>query len=309
MTPRFFVRGLAAAVFALALAGCGQPSSPATPEPPSSAATHPVTDGAGRTVSLPATPLHIVSLSPAATDILVAENAQAQIAGVTRYCVLPAADNSRVARVGGIVDPDYERIVALRPDLVIIPWLADKTLQNKLAALGLNFVVLHPEGLAGTLADLRLVGAASGHAAAGEARAKSIEDLRALVTQRLHDVPADQRPRVLIIMDEASPAPGSYVDDLLAAAGGRNALPTGGRAWLPVAPESILQLAPDLIVAIPPLGSTPAALPPTTAKIVTITDSAAFYHPGPNLGQALWSLAHALYPARFPEPNPPPPRP
>lgn len=305
MTPRFFVRGLAVAL-ALALAACGKPAAVVSPAETSAAAPwHALTDGVGRTVQLTATPQRIVSLSPAATDILVAENAHAQIVGATRYCVIPPADESHVARVGGMVDPDYEHIVALHPDLVIVPWLADKTLQDKLVALGLNVVVLHPEGLTGTLADLRLLGAASGHLAEGEARAQSIEALEALAAQRLHDVATAQRPRVLIIMDEASPAPGSYVDDLLTVAGGRNALPQGSRAWQPVSPENILQLAPDLIVSIPPAGLAAPAIPATSARVVTIADSAPFYHPGPNLGQALWSLARALYPARFPEPNPP----
>jgi iron complex transport system substrate-binding protein len=262
-------------------------------------------------VNVPATPQRIISLSPAATDILdISLKAHAEVVGVTRYCHIPAEDEKRVARVGGVVDPDYERILALKPDLVIAPLLADPSLQEKLIALGLTVVVLHPEGLRGVLDDIRMLGVATGHAAAGESAAKNIEDIRALAASRWASVPESQRPRVLIRMGDSSPAPGSYVDDLLMAAGGRNVLPRGTKAWVTVAPENVLQLAPDLIIEIPASNDSPSESGAEksgwigSAKVVTISAGDEFYHPGPGVGAALWDLARILYPARFPEAMP-----
>jgi iron complex transport system substrate-binding protein len=267
------------------------------------------TDGTGRSVKIPSAPKRIVSLSPAATDILeLSLNAHAEVVGVTRYCRIPADDETRVARIGGIADPDYERILALSPDLVIAPFLADKTLQVKLISLGLTVVILHPESLTGVIEDIRLLGHATSHATDGESAARQLEAIRALTARRWQDVPENQHPRVLVRMGGVSPAPGSYVDDLITAAGGRNALPRGVKAWVEVSPENALQLAPDLIVDIltsdePAPNNTNSISP----KTVTIRDGDDFYHPGPRVGAALWQLARALAPARFPEATAPTP--
>ncbi len=276
------------------------------PPAPSSAFPLTITDGAHRVVRLAAPPHRIISLSPAATDILVNIGAHAELVGVTRYCTVPAADESHVKRLGGVLDPDYEGLVALKPDLVVMPLLADKSMQDKLTALGLSFVILHPEGLAGVLADIRMVARATGHEETGETTANYIEAIRALVMSRWKDVPEEKRPRVLILMDGASPAPGSYVDDLLTAAGGRNVVPKGTKAWVTVSTESILQLNPDLIINIfQSLATTPMSSPPQNTfgkfTLKTVLNGQEFFRPGPDLGAGLWELARTIYPDKFPE--------
>jgi len=287
------------ALLTLCAAGADAPLQPTFPRT--------LTDGAGRSLKIPSVPRRIVSLSPAATDILVLSlNAHAALAGVTRYCQIPAADEKRIARLGGVADPDYERILALHPDLVVAPFLADKTLQEKLLSLGLPVILLHPEGLAGIVEDIRLLGSATGHAAEGEAAARRLEAIRALAARRWQGAAEKQHPRVLVRMGGVSPAPGSYVDDLITAAGGRNVLPPGAKAWIEVSPEAALQLAPDLIVEILAAGlPTSAQPPPGSPKTVTIPKGDDFYRPGPGVGAALWELAQAIAPARFPEATPP----
>jgi iron complex transport system substrate-binding protein len=294
----------------VAMAACARPAPAAAPHADANRLI--VHDGTGRTVVLASNPQRIVSISPAATDILeISLGIHAEIVGVTRYCQIPAADEKHVTRVGGVLDPNYEGILALKPDLVVVPWLADHTLQDKLISMGLSVVIMHPEGLEGVVEDIRMIGQATGHAAAGESAAQQIENIRALTAKRWQSVPANQRPHVLIRMGDDSPAPGSYVDDLITAAGGQNILPHGPRAWETLGPEAILQLAPDLIIDIPsPDDSSTAANPGSTpllgsTKIVTINDSAAFYHPGPEVGRGIWDLARVIYPQFFPEPTPP----
>ncbi len=272
------------------LAACGKPASLSTGSG-DAGSIHTITDGADRIITLPPAPQRIVSLSPAATDILVAEGAHGQIAGATRYCNIPVEDEKRVVRIGGVMDPDFERIL------------------EKLAALGLPVLVLHPEGLPGVIDDLRLVGKASGHEAEGEAKAKTIENICAFALNRWKDMPPEKHPRVLIDMEGESPAPGSYVDDLLTVAGGRNVLPRGNKAWVEVSPERSLQLAPDMIIEIPStdqLANPEAkAVVANSTRVVKLANGSIFYHPGPDLGLALWDLARAIDPARFPEATPP----
>jgi iron complex transport system substrate-binding protein len=290
-------------VLALVATGADLPASTPAPFPQI------ITDGAGRVVKILAAPQCIVSLSPAATDMLeLALGAHAAVVGVTRYCRIPAADEKRVVRVGGVLDPNYERILSLKPDLVIAPMLADSSMRDKLISLGLTVVVLHPEGLPGVIDDIRLLGRATGHPAEAAAAATNIENIRALAASRWQSVPEKQRPRVLVRMGDVCPAPGSYVDDLIAVAGGRNVLPRGPKAWVQVSPESMLQFAPDVVVTIrssDDVSPSPASDKSAPYRSVTISAGDDFYRPGPSVGGALWELARVLDPVRFPEASPP----
>ncbi len=64
-------------------------------------------------------PQRIISMSPATTEILFALGQGSKVVGVTRYGDYPEAATT-IARVGGFMDPNYEEIVALKPDLVIL---------------------------------------------------------------------------------------------------------------------------------------------------------------------------------------------
>src|SRR5690554_116180 len=70
-----------------------------------------------RSETLPKTPARIVSLAPNVTEILFALGAGERVVGVTRYCDYPPAA-TRIARIGGMLDPDFEAMMAARPDLV-----------------------------------------------------------------------------------------------------------------------------------------------------------------------------------------------
>ena len=64
------------------------------------------------------TPQRIVSVIPAVTEILFAIGAGPQVVGVGSYDNFPL-DIGNLPRVGGLIDPDVEAIIALRPDLVV----------------------------------------------------------------------------------------------------------------------------------------------------------------------------------------------
>src|SRR5207247_1010251 len=75
-------------------------------------------DMLGREVALAAPPARIVSLVPSVTEVLFALGAEARLVGVTDFCDYPPAARAKPS-VGGMVNPNLEAIVALRPDLVI----------------------------------------------------------------------------------------------------------------------------------------------------------------------------------------------
>jgi iron complex transport system substrate-binding protein len=93
-----------------------QTSAPATPSSP---ATHQVTDGYGRTVNLPVNPSRIISLAPSLTETVYALGVEDRLVGDTDYCDYPP-DARTKPKVGGVINPNLEQIVALRPDLVLL---------------------------------------------------------------------------------------------------------------------------------------------------------------------------------------------
>src|ERR1700722_8196761 len=77
-----------------------------------------VVDDLGRQVSVPQVPLRIVSLAPGATEMLFAAGAGNQVIATVEYSDEPPAAR-RVARIGDVAAVDMERLVALRPDVVV----------------------------------------------------------------------------------------------------------------------------------------------------------------------------------------------
>jgi iron complex transport system substrate-binding protein len=247
--------------------------------------------------SAPAAPRRVISLAPSLTDTVVALGLADRLVGVTRYDDAPEV--ARLPRVGGFLDPNPEAVLGLRPDLVL--WLTDGGALGpvrKIAELGVPVRALPVVSVADALAAARLVGAALGEPLAGERLAERLD--RALAAARRRG--EGRRPvRVLVVVGREPlvvAGPGSYPDELLRLAGGRNAV-EGGRPW-PVFPlERAVALDPDLVVdgalnepreALSRL----AAIPAVRRGAVHRLRSDAALRPGPRLVEAVAELEAAL---------------
>src|SRR5712692_7238609 len=78
-----------------------------------------VQDDTGHTVTLPSTPTRIISLAPGATEMLFAAGAGGHVIATVQYSDEPAAAK-QVPRIGDVVAVDMERMVALRPEVVVV---------------------------------------------------------------------------------------------------------------------------------------------------------------------------------------------
>ncbi len=78
----------------------------------------PFIDEIGREVKIPTSPKRIISLAPSITEILFALDINEEIVGITSFCDYPKAALSK-PKIGGFVNPSIEKIVSLKPDLVI----------------------------------------------------------------------------------------------------------------------------------------------------------------------------------------------
>jgi iron complex transport system substrate-binding protein len=197
-------------------------------------------------------PRRILSLAPSATEILFAVGAGPQVVGVDAYSDYPPAARG-LPRLGGLLDPDVEGMLRLRPDLVILlPSQAE--VARALTTAGVPTLTVPHETLDDVERAILAIGERTGHAVPGRALADSLR--RALARSRAAAGRRADRPRVLfVIAREAGElgsfsvaGPGTYLDQLIALAGAENALRDAPTRYPQVSAETALRLAPDVIL-------------------------------------------------------------
>jgi iron complex transport system substrate-binding protein len=198
-------------------------------------------------------PARIISLVPSATEMLFAMGAGPRVAAVSSYDRFPP-EVERLPRVGALVDPDVERILSLRPDLVVA-YASQVDLLAQLKRAGIPVYTCRHGSLADITAGMRDLGSRVGmQAGAGRAAAeieRGLAEVRASVAGR-------PRLRTLLVIGRepqslraVSVSGGfGFLHDLLALAGGDNVFGDVKRESMMVATETILANQPDVIVEL-----------------------------------------------------------
>lgn len=204
----------------------------------------------------PPCPHRIVSLAPNTTEILFALGAGNCVVGVTRYCDYPPAAKE-IAKIGGYVDPSYETIVSLKPDLVIL-LTAHRNIKVQLEKMKIRTLTV-PHKTIGDIHDaIRLIGNATGKAKEAE---KLIDDLNKR-TQRIQKAIEKQpRSRVIVCIGrnmESSHLSGmcmaghdEFYNEIINLAGGINVCDDHNVAYPMLSAEGVVQLNPDVIIDLP----------------------------------------------------------
>lgn len=208
-----------------------------------------VRDDAGQTLEFKHPPQRIISLTPHLTELLFAVGAGAQVVGVDSASDYPAVAQS-LPRVGDYSRINFERILALKPDLVLV-WMGGNRAADIHALKKLGLPVLHTQ--ATQLKDVarlsRLIGKASGHAGQGEAAARDFTTRLAALQVKL-----PSRPPVKVfyqVWDRPLITVGGthWISDALTLCGAHNVF-AELRALSPaVSLEAVLQRSPELIVS------------------------------------------------------------
>jgi len=258
-------------------------------------------------------PSRIISLIPAVTEMLFAIGAGPQIVGVSSFDRYPP-EVAKLQRVGALLDPDVERILALRPDLVAV-YASQSDLRTQLERAKIPVYVYSHAGLPDITATLRELGERVGHGREAADVAVAIERRIAAVRKRVANLP---HPKTLIVFDRetlalrgiyASGGVG-FIHDMVDAAGGTNvfadvkqqAVQATTELILARRPEAILELrgdpvAPDIrskeIAVWRALGSLPAV----RNNRVYFIDQQMTVVPGPRVADAIELIAKTLHPS------------
>jgi iron complex transport system substrate-binding protein len=255
-------------------------------------------------------PQRIVSLAPSVTEVLFEAGVGARVVGVTSYCEFPR-EALALPKVGGYLTPSYEAIVALEPDLIVLlPEHAD--LEPRLAALGLPTLRLDHRSLEGIVRSFSELGERCGATARAEQAAGALR--RDLIGIRARST-SDSPPRVLVCFGRSedfrrliAAAPGTVHGDLIAHAGGRNALTSDAVSYPTLSLEGLMRLDPDVIVELAPGGADGEALrrqwnaldslrAVRTGRVYVFTQDFLSV-PGPRFVRFADTVARALFPRR-----------
>jgi ABC-type Fe3+-hydroxamate transport system substrate-binding protein len=259
-------------------------------------------------------PTRIVSLIPAITEMLFAMDAGPQVVAVSSFDEFPP-EAQKLPRVGALVDPDLERILSLRPDLVAI-YGSQTDLRTQLERAGVPLYIYRHAGLADIAETIRALGARVGRPDAAAALARNIDSRLAAIRARTAGRP---RPRTLIVMGrEALSLRGIYasggvgfIHDMVEAAGGTNVFADVKKEAVQATTELVLSRRPDVILELrlEPLSpgmlkrerdvwngwtSVPAV---KNGHVYLITDDRTIV-PGPRVAEGVELIANALDKAR-----------
>jgi cobalamin transport system substrate-binding protein len=297
------------AVLLFTLAACGG-AVPVTSSPSLTASPFPATlvDFQNRSVTVPARPERLVSIGPSITAFLFALGAGPRVVGVDDFSDEPAEAATR-EHVGGI-KVNFEKVVALKPDLVLSVKFSDGTIE-KLQSASLNVLVVDPQTVSEIAKTATLIGKTVG--ADGEALGRSIQQRVDAIKAKA--ATATTRPRVYHEIDASDPAkiftvgPGSYINDLIDIAGGVNIAARTTSAYPQLSAEEILRSDPEIIVlAADAYASKPADVISRQGwsiiaavknnRIFTI-DPNLINRPGPRVGEAAETYAKLVHPELF----------
>ncbi|HEU4887701.1 MAG TPA: helical backbone metal receptor [Thermoanaerobaculia bacterium] len=248
-----------------------------------------VTDGLGRSVVLPKRVHRLVALAPNLTEMVFAVGAHEKLVGTDDYSNFPAAARA-ITKVGGM-QPNVEKIAALKPDLVIASTEGNHpSLAPALAAAGIPLYVVRTDRLGEIGPAMRQVGDMLDAPHTDDAVRELERDIAAQVRRR------GRKPRVMFAVWIDPLYVGgreTFTDDLLKITGAFNAVQVTG--WPQYSLESLLASPPELILypkgAVTPqqVAALQKRVPELRAEIVAV-DEDIFQRPGPRVAQAAQSL-------------------
>jgi iron complex transport system substrate-binding protein len=272
------------------LAGCDKGAPPAAPD---------------------AKPLRILSLTPNITEVLFAMGLGDKVVGRSTYCNYPP-EAAALPAVGDTMQVGLEKIIRLEPTVAFMVTRRDDV-PKRLEGLGIRTVKLQSDRMDQALESIRTIGRETGRPEAAQALIDRIESDLAAVRRRVAGLP---RPKVLFAFPMTVGSSrimvagrGTFVDELLTAAGAENAYPEKAD-WPTVGPQQVIAMAPDAVIinatgedappdrveAIRQAWQSLTSVPAVARGRVHILTETFLTIPGPRVGLAARLLAETIHP-------------
>lgn len=265
------------------------------------------TDEIGRKVSIPNSPKRIVSMAPSITEILFTLGLDEEIVGVTDFCNYPEAALTK-QRVGGFVNPSIEKIVSLKPDLIL--GIRDGNRMDtihRLNDLGFSVYVVDPTGFDGVAKTIENMGEVV------RRREKSTEIIRRITKKKEVVVKLTQslpKPKVFFQVGSSpivTVGRGTLGDDLIRLAGGRSISENEPGSYPLYGVETVLSKAPEVIILssmdskrdylnLTKMWRAWKDLPAVKRNAIYVIDSNLVDRPTPRVVEGLEAMAGMIHP-------------
>jgi iron complex transport system substrate-binding protein len=198
--------------------------------------------------------VRILSLAPAATEILFDLGLGERVVGVTEYCSWPPEAGQKT-NIGDMMHVNMEVVASLKPDLVLLSNM-NEPLRDRIEAFGIPVIIVYQDDFAQICDSMLRVGVVCGIADIAERRVKELRkearDLSAKET-------SSEKKRVLIVVGRDAEdtsfkgmyvaGPRSFYENLLAEAGTVNAF-TRNVPYANISREGLMRIDPDIIIEL-----------------------------------------------------------
>lgn len=266
----------------------------------------PVVDETGRRLAVPARVERIVTLAPNLTEIVFALGLEEKLVGVTSHCDFPAAARTK-PQVGDVVNPSLEKILDLKPDLVLATTAGNRReTVEALERLGVPLYGVEARSVEGIFVSIRDIAELAGTPQAGVELAEHLEARLAAVEE---GTARATRPRVLFaiwVEPLVTIGKDTFLNDVLARAGAQSVTADLGESWPRLSVEEVIRRDPDYLI-LPRTHSLQVSFERLVQedpwrqlravrenRIVWLDD--AVLRPGPRIVGAIEELARALRP-------------
>ncbi len=268
------------------------------------------TDAVGRKLEAQGSPQRIVSVAPSVTETLFALGLGDRLVGVSSYCQFPP-EALKKEKVGGYINPSLEKIVALRPDLVIGIAEGDlKTFVDKLAKLKIPVYITNPKNVSEVITSMQHIGEVTYSVQSAQrvtqAMKERIQSIQTKVQGRPH-------PRVLHVLNFEpliSAGKGTFVDDLIRLGGGRNIAETAQGKYPRFSLEEVLAVDPEVIILASMRSDDPLTeqrrwwerwktITAVRQGRIHVLNSDLIHRPSPRIVDGLEQVARAIHPEAF----------
>lgn len=251
----------------------------------------------------------IISLTPATTEILYRLGLEDQIVGVTTFCNYPpeAIDKEKV---GTFSLPAIEKIILLKPDLILAAGLEQASTVGKLRQLKLNIYVNDPASFEELFASIKEIGERTHREKEAAALINEMKAELEQVRERVASRAGEKRPTVFIEIFHNplfTAGKGSFVDELIRIAGGENIAHDTPRAYSYFSAEQVIMRNPDCII-LGSMGETTTVSSLMSrlgweeinavknSRVYSDINPDLFLRPGPRLVEGLKEIHYKLYP-------------
>lgn len=263
-----------------------------------------VVDDLQRTVTLRAPATRVISLAPSITESLFAIGAGDRVVGVTDYCNYPAGARQR-PRVGGMINPNMEAVVALKPDLIALSMEGNiRDDFRRLTDLGFPVLVTNPRTFEGIYRSIGQLGALTGCA---DSAARLVAALRAREAALRKEAGRQAVRTLLVVSVQPLLVAGrnTFLHELLEAAGAVNLAAYARGNYPAYSRETVVANNPDVILVTSDAVADPSSLTrqfPEWQIVAAVrhgriyrVNSDIMTRPGPRALDALESLVHTLH--------------